>query len=35
MAGVNRKRQRDWVQMRPEYFDEIQMYEDISVMVDL
>ena len=34
-AGVNRKQHRDWVRMRPEYFDEMQMHEDISVMAAL
>jgi len=34
-AGVNRKRLRDWVHMRSEYFDEIQMHGDFAVMVAL
>jgi len=31
-AGVNRKQHRDWVHMRPEYFDGMQMHEDFAVM---
>jgi len=34
-AGVNRKRHRDCVHMRPEYFDGMQMYEDFAVMAAL
>ena len=31
-AGVNRKRHRDCVHMRPEYFDGMQMHEDFAVV---
>jgi len=34
-AGVNRERHRDCVHMRPEYFDGMQMYEDLAVMTAL
>jgi len=34
-AAVNRKRHRDWVHMRPEYFDEMQVHDDFSVMAAL
>jgi hypothetical protein len=34
-AGVNRKRHRDCVHMRPEYFDGIQMHEDFAAMAAL
>jgi len=34
-AGVNRKRHRDCVHMRPEYFDGMQMHEDLTVMAAL
>ena len=34
-AGVNRKRHRDCVHMRHEYFDGMQMHEDFAVMAAL
>ena len=34
-AGVNMKRHRDWVHMRPEYFDGTQMHADFAAMAAL
>jgi len=34
-VGVNRKQHRDWVHVRPEYFDGMQTHEDFVVMAAL